>query len=597
VGSFRFERWFVSNVTPEAVALRHVHAGQAARNNFSSAQSADQASPFASLLDGNDPSPSPVSPALTPPSFPGQKPAVRPADDHLIRSSSPVTSASPQISPSDRPAPGIQAGNASSPDGLQGSDGAETAPASGALSKNSAKDAKDTDPTVDPSVFATIATVVTGATGAPAAAGSSTAAASIDIQGDKTAQPDAAQSDTATPPAAPSADTSGAVASQPVAVPISVPVSLTAIPTAPTGSGDDSAIGQDATQLAAAADAVKAGAPGTDRANTKPAAGNGTTPGTRADGSKPGARAPDAATIPSLTPQPAQKDLISPSGAGERNAADALPGNAAGSPGAAANRARQRATDSQTTDATAPPQDNSNLDPNIDPNGDSKSDLAGSTSRIEDITRQALDTPARHIEAAAAETPGGGAAHPGGIQADSTPQSPDGSSGLIAPAALATSAAPTAPATTAPATAIPIAGLAVEIAFHAQAGKNRFEIRLDPPELGRIDVRLDVDREGKVTSRLIVDRPETLDLLRRDAPALERSLQLAGLKTADDALQFSLRDQSQGGFGSQNPYSNNGAPASAARVIIPDRELSPVDAPAVGYSRVRPSSTGIDIRV
>src|SRR5262249_51779087 len=44
--------------------------------------------------------------------------------------------------------------------------------------------------------------------------------------------------------------------------------------------------------------------------------------------------------------------------------------------------------------------------------------------------------------------------------------------------------------------AIPIAGLAVEIAARAQAGQSRFEIRLDPPELGRIDVRLDIDRSG-----------------------------------------------------------------------------------------------------
>jgi flagellar hook-length control protein FliK len=34
--------------------------------------------------------------------------------------------------------------------------------------------------------------------------------------------------------------------------------------------------------------------------------------------------------------------------------------------------------------------------------------------------------------------------------------------------------------------AIPVAGLAIEIAGKALAGKNRFEIRLDPPELGRI---------------------------------------------------------------------------------------------------------------
>jgi hypothetical protein len=36
--------------------------------------------------------------------------------------------------------------------------------------------------------------------------------------------------------------------------------------------------------------------------------------------------------------------------------------------------------------------------------------------------------------------------------------------------------------------AIPLSGVAIEIAGKALAGKNRFEIRLDPPELGRIDV-------------------------------------------------------------------------------------------------------------
>ena len=78
---------------------------------------------------------------------------------------------------------------------------------------------------------------------------------------------------------------------------------------------------------------------------------------------------------------------------------------------------------------------------------------------------------------------------------------------------------------------VPIAGLAVEIVARAQDGPKRFEIRLDPPELGRIDVRLDVDHAGKVTSRLVVERAETLDLLRRDAPQLERALQQAGLNT------------------------------------------------------------------
>ena len=34
-------------------------------------------------------------------------------------------------------------------------------------------------------------------------------------------------------------------------------------------------------------------------------------------------------------------------------------------------------------------------------------------------------------------------------------------------------------------TAVPLSGLAVEISAQSQAGHNRFEIRLDPPELGQ----------------------------------------------------------------------------------------------------------------
>jgi flagellar hook-length control protein FliK len=138
--------------------------------------------------------------------------------------------------------------------------------------------------------------------------------------------------------------------------------------------------------------------------------------------------------------------------------------------------------------------------------------------------------------------------------------------------------------------AVPIAGLAVEIAARAQSGQNRFEIRLDPPELGRIDVRLDIDRSGQVTSRLIVDRPETLDQLRRDSAGLERALQDAGLKTAQNGLQFSLRDQ---GFAGRD---NNSSSSDAARLVVPDPDLAPVEMPANVYGRMLRTS-GIDIRV
>ena len=94
---------------------------------------------------------------------------------------------------------------------------------------------------------------------------------------------------------------------------------------------------------------------------------------------------------------------------------------------------------------------------------------------------------------------------------------------------------------------VPLSGLAVEIAASAKSGKSRFEIRLDPADLGRIDVRIDVDRNGQVTSHLTVEKPETLSMLRQDAPQLQRALDDAGFKTGDGGLQFSLRDQSSSG--------------------------------------------------
>jgi flagellar hook-length control protein FliK len=159
-------------------------------------------------------------------------------------------------------------------------------------------------------------------------------------------------------------------------------------------------------------------------------------------------------------------------------------------------------------------------------------------------------------------------------------------------AAPSAAADPTAAALNA-ATSVPIAGLPVAIAREAQAGNSRFEIRLDPPELGRIDVRLDVDRDGHVTSRVTVEKPETLDLLQRDAPQLERALQDAGLKTSDNGLQFQLRDQ---GAGSQNQaWSGNGR-ADTARIVVPDPDL-PKAAVQASYGGTLRLGGGIDIRV
>ena len=141
------------------------------------------------------------------------------------------------------------------------------------------------------------------------------------------------------------------------------------------------------------------------------------------------------------------------------------------------------------------------------------------------------------------------------------------------------------------AAAVPVAGLAVAIAARAQSGSNQFDIRLDPPELGRIDVRLDVGRDGQVTTHVTAERADTLDLLQSQQPQIEQALQQAGLKTADNGLQFTLRDQS---FTGQNNGSGSQT-NNSAQVVIPDADLTPVAATQI-YARAGLCS-GLDIRV
>lgn len=139
--------------------------------------------------------------------------------------------------------------------------------------------------------------------------------------------------------------------------------------------------------------------------------------------------------------------------------------------------------------------------------------------------------------------------------------------------------------------AVPVAGVAFEITSKVMSGKNQFDIRLDPAELGRIHVRLDVDREGNVVTHMIADRPDTLDMLRKDTAGLERALQDAGLKTSDNSLQFSLRDQQA------NQQQNDNGGSNSARIVVEDEQAN-INEPAVrNYAAYRSQAGGLDIRV
>ena len=161
-----------------------------------------------------------------------------------------------------------------------------------------------------------------------------------------------------------------------------------------------------------------------------------------------------------------------------------------------------------------------------------------------------------------------------------------------APSTAPTLSAANLTATAATGAPVPLSGLAVEIAASARSGKTRFDVRLDPADLGRIDVRIDVDRNGQVTSHLRVEKPETLSMLQQDAPQLRQALDDAGLKTGNGGLQFSLRDHSSSGQNNGNQSGPN-----AQRLVINEDETVPVAVAGRSYGRVLTTNGGVDIRV
>ena len=140
-------------------------------------------------------------------------------------------------------------------------------------------------------------------------------------------------------------------------------------------------------------------------------------------------------------------------------------------------------------------------------------------------------------------------------------------------------------------TAPNLPALAVEIAAKSQSGAKQFDIRLDPPELGRVEVRLSIDATGKASAHLSADQPQTLSLLQKDASVLTRALRDAGLDVAQNGLNFSLRQQSgQDAGAGANPGRRSGRGLSLTATTS-------IEATAASAAYSGPADGRLDIRV
>jgi flagellar hook-length control protein FliK len=124
--------------------------------------------------------------------------------------------------------------------------------------------------------------------------------------------------------------------------------------------------------------------------------------------------------------------------------------------------------------------------------------------------------------------------------------------------------------------------VAREIVRRFDGGSTRFELRLDPPELGRVEVRLDVSRDHRVTAVIAADNPQSLMELARHARELEQQLQSAGLSLSENGLSFDLRQGARGDDSEARESSNQGG-----RMQDVEAENQALPARPVGLERWR----------
>ncbi|MBI1233930.1 MAG: hypothetical protein GC208_05450 [Alphaproteobacteria bacterium] len=153
-----------------------------------------------------------------------------------------------------------------------------------------------------------------------------------------------------------------------------------------------------------------------------------------------------------------------------------------------------------------------------------------------------------------------------------------------------TAQGPRLPANTSPA-------LAGHIVRNFHQGQRQFEIRMDPPELGRVDVKLHVNsNDNRVHAILSAERPETLADLQRSARELERALADAGLDLSENGLQFEL---SQGGDDTADQFGPSGDGFAVYSDAAPSGAVAD---PAAGpmtrlYGFALSGASGIDVRI
>jgi flagellar hook-length control protein FliK len=139
----------------------------------------------------------------------------------------------------------------------------------------------------------------------------------------------------------------------------------------------------------------------------------------------------------------------------------------------------------------------------------------------------------------------------------------------------------------------------VQIKKGVAEGLDKISIKLDPGNLGKVEIKLEIGHDGRLQAVIAADKPETLQLLQQDVKNLEQSLRDAGLKTDQQSLSFTLRDQSQANEGRDGNGAGNGRHQNRGgdEYAETGANTDPAQLAAANAQRAATARGGLDIRI
>lgn len=141
--------------------------------------------------------------------------------------------------------------------------------------------------------------------------------------------------------------------------------------------------------------------------------------------------------------------------------------------------------------------------------------------------------------------------------------------------------------------------VAVQIKKGVAEGVDKISIKLDPGNLGKVEIKLEIGHDGRLTAIVAADKPETLQLLQQDVKNLEQSLRDSGLKTDQQSLSFTLRDQGQGNDGRDGQGGGYGRQRGRGGDEYADAGMNtdPAQLAAANAQRAAAARGGLDIKI